>query len=125
MKKVLLLVLAFAVLSCNDDTPNVPSYSAAIQEAQDAAYEATYVAAMNAADYLGHSNWQLPTTPIRDTNCAKTGPNGASFGFGCTAGALFKVLFGGQCRYFFRNCRRNKLVKGDMIFLRHLSGNFM
>jgi uncharacterized protein (TIGR03437 family) len=49
---------------------------------------AAWVAAMNAANYLGHSNWQLPTTPPIDNNCGKTGPNGDSFGFGCTAGAL-------------------------------------
>ncbi len=55
---------------------------------------AAWVAAMNAADYLGHSNWQLPTTPIKDSNCARTGPNGASFGFGCAAGALASVYNG-------------------------------
>jgi len=49
---------------------------------------AAWVQAMNAANYLGHNNWQLPTTPLTDSNCGKTGPNGASFGFGCTAGAL-------------------------------------
>jgi hypothetical protein len=47
-----------------------------------------WVSAMNAANYLGHNDWQLPTTPITDHNCGRTGPNGASFGFGCTAGAL-------------------------------------
>jgi len=47
-----------------------------------------WVQAMNAANYLGHNNWQLPTTPLTDSHCAKTGPNGASFGFGCTAAAL-------------------------------------
>jgi uncharacterized protein (TIGR03437 family) len=47
-----------------------------------------WVAAMNAANYLGHSNWQLPTTPAIDKNCGRTGPNGGSFGFGCTLGAL-------------------------------------
>ena len=43
MKKRLLpaLVLAFAVLSCSSDSPYAPSYSAAVQEAQDAAYEVT------------------------------------------------------------------------------------
>ena len=41
MKTRILLALAFAVLSCNHNTPNAPSYSAAIQEAQDAAYEVT------------------------------------------------------------------------------------
>jgi uncharacterized protein (TIGR03437 family) len=49
---------------------------------------AAWVAAMNAANYLGHTNWQLPTTPLVDNTCGKTGPSGASFGFGCTAGAL-------------------------------------
>ena len=52
---------------------------------------AAWVAAMNAANYLGHNNWQLPTTPLLDNTCGKTGPNGASFGFGCTAGALDTV----------------------------------
>jgi uncharacterized protein (TIGR03437 family) len=46
------------------------------------------VAAMNAANYLGHANWQLPTTPALDSNCGKTGPTGNSFGYGCTSGAL-------------------------------------
>jgi len=49
---------------------------------------AAWVAAMNAASYLGQNNWQLPTTPLIDNNCGKTGPNGQSFGYGCTAGAL-------------------------------------
>ncbi len=49
---------------------------------------AAWVAAMNAANYLGHSDWQLPTTPVTDKNCGKVGPSGESFGFGCTAGAL-------------------------------------
>jgi hypothetical protein len=52
---------------------------------------ASWVAAMNAANYLGHSNWQIPTIPLNDNNCGKTGPNGASFGFGCTASALASV----------------------------------
>src|SRR5690348_642229 len=53
-----------------------------------------WVAAMNAANYLAHSNWQLPTTPLTDKTCPKTGPNGASFGFGCTAGALDTIYNG-------------------------------
>lgn len=50
-----------------------------------------WVAAMNSANYLGQSNWQLPTTPLLDSTCGKTGPNGQSFGFGCTSGALDMV----------------------------------
>ncbi|HWZ72214.1 MAG TPA: hypothetical protein VN326_12185 [Casimicrobiaceae bacterium] len=47
-----------------------------------------WVQAMNAASYLGHSNWQLPTTPTNDSGCGKTGPTGDNFGFGCTASAF-------------------------------------
>lgn len=49
---------------------------------------AAWVAAMNAANYLGHNDWQLPTTPVNDSTCGKTGPGGGNFGFGCTLGAL-------------------------------------
>jgi uncharacterized protein (TIGR03437 family) len=47
-----------------------------------------WVQAMNAANYLGHNNWQIPTTPLVDKTCGKTGPNGGSFGFGCAASAF-------------------------------------
>src|SRR6202521_1578049 len=47
-----------------------------------------WVQAMNAAHYLGHSNWQLLTTPTSDSGCGQTGPHGESFGFGCTASAF-------------------------------------
>ncbi len=49
---------------------------------------AAWIAAMNPANYRGHTNWQLPTTPAVDNNCRKTGPSGGGFGFGCTAGEL-------------------------------------
>ena len=54
-----------------------------------------WVAAMNAANYLGHTNWQLPTTPANDSGCGRKGPTGQSFGFGCAAsafGAMFNAL---------------------------------
>lgn len=38
-----------------------------------------WVQATNAANYLGHSNWQLPTTPANDSGCGKTGPQGAQY----------------------------------------------
>ena len=47
-----------------------------------------WVAALNAQNYLGHSNWQLPTAPTTDHSCAEKGPLGNSFGFGCDANAL-------------------------------------
>jgi uncharacterized protein (TIGR03437 family) len=49
---------------------------------------AAWIQAMNAATYLGHSNWQLPTSPEVDKTCGKTGPNGGSFGFGCANDAM-------------------------------------
>ena len=53
-----------------------------------------WVAAMNAANYLGHNDWQVPTTPSTDnTGCTFTGPNGNSFGFDCSAGALGSVYY--------------------------------
>jgi hypothetical protein len=35
--------------------------------------------------YLGHANWQLPTSPHTDLNCSATGPSPHenSFGYGC------------------------------------------
>jgi hypothetical protein len=54
---------------------------------------AAWIAAMNAANYLGHNNWQLPTTPITDNGCGKTGPQGNSFGFGCTLNALGSLYY--------------------------------
>ena len=51
-----------------------------------------WVAAMNAANYLGHTNWQLPTTPKNDS-CPFTGPQGNSFGFNCKASALATLYY--------------------------------
>jgi uncharacterized protein (TIGR03437 family) len=68
------------------------SYSAApcvnASGSMNYASAAAWVAAMNAANYLEHNNWQIPTIPLLDSNCGKTGPGGGNFGFGCTAGAL-------------------------------------
>jgi hypothetical protein len=57
-----------------------------------------WVAALNAADqgrgYLGHNNWQLPTAPVTDRSCARTGRNGESFGFHCSRSALGSLYYG-------------------------------
>lgn len=47
-----------------------------------------WITGMNAAHYLGHADWRLPTTPSEDVSCGHVGPHGNSFGFGCTASAL-------------------------------------
>jgi hypothetical protein len=49
---------------------------------------AAWVLAMNNANYQGHSNWQLPSTPATDPSCSGTGTSGNSFAFGCNANAL-------------------------------------
>lgn len=55
-----------------------------------------WVAALNAqhggAGYVGHNNWQIPATPAIDKSCSSVGPNGDSFGIGCT-GSAFGELF--------------------------------
>src|SRR5271155_3571757 len=67
----------------------------------DYATAVRWVEAMNKADngagYLGHNNWQLPTTPAVDASCARTGRHGESFGFNCSGsalGSLYYVSFG-------------------------------
>jgi len=52
-----------------------------------------WVAAMNAANYLGHSNWQLPTTPLVDKGCGAVGPQKNSFGSNCSLGALGSLYY--------------------------------
>lgn len=59
----------------------------------DYASAAAWVKAMNAANYLGHNSWQLPATPPLDRGCTKTGANGNSFGYGCTASALGSLYY--------------------------------
>ena len=54
---------------------------------------AAWVQGMNLTNFLGHTNWQLPTTPLNDRNCERIGPTGNNFGFGCTAGAM-ATLYG-------------------------------
>ena len=54
---------------------------------------AAWVAAMNHARYLGRADWRLPTTPVTDPTCPKTGPHGNSFGFGCSHGALGSLYY--------------------------------
>ena len=54
---------------------------------------AAWVQAMNAANYLGHTNWQLPATPLADKTCPFTGPHGEGFGFNCMASALGSLYY--------------------------------
>jgi len=47
-----------------------------------------WIQGMNDANYLGHSDWQLPTTPYTDSSCSDKAKPGNNFGFGCDANAL-------------------------------------
>ena len=47
-----------------------------------------WVKGMNNANYLGHHDWQLPTTWKTDHSCPGTGAQGNSFAFGCSGSAL-------------------------------------
>ena len=55
-----------------------------------------WVKRMNAASYLGHDNWQLPSTPLKDSGCSSKGPSNNNFGFGCSAGALGSLYYVGM-----------------------------
>jgi len=66
-----------------------------------------WIAAMNAAHYLGTSQWSLPATKLPDATCSQN-PKSASFGLGCTGsemGGLYYNELGG--------------VKGSTINLTH------
>jgi len=54
-----------------------------------------WVAGMNAANYLGHHHWQLPTAPSNDRGCSGTGPGPYSenFAFGCEKNALGSLYY--------------------------------
>lgn len=54
---------------------------------------AAWLQAMNAANYPGHTNWQLPTTPTDDKDCTKTGPTGGNFGFYSSLSALGSLYY--------------------------------
>ena len=51
-----------------------------------------WVNAVNAAGYLGHANWTLPTTSPSDLTCNALGPNGR-FGFGCMNSAMGSLYY--------------------------------
>jgi uncharacterized protein (TIGR03437 family) len=82
----------FGLPVCNASSTQVcvnPSGSMSYQAA------AAWVQAMNAANYLGHTNWQLPTTPLADSGCGFIGPQNDSFGYNCSASALGSLYYNG------------------------------
>lgn len=87
----------FGVPVCSGTNLDPPSIDkkTCVNPSGSMSYQAAtaWVAAMNAANYLGHSNWQLPTTPLSDSGCGKIGPQANSFGFGCSASALGSLYY--------------------------------
>ena len=81
----------FGLPVCNDTTDPKTCVNASGSMSYQAAV--AWVAAMNAATYLGHTNWQLPTTPSTDNSCPFIGPHGESFGFNCVASALGSLYY--------------------------------
>jgi hypothetical protein len=69
----------------SDTEPTLCVYASGAMNYESAT---AWIAALDAAKYLGHSDWQLPTTPFNDPDCPEKGPSGESFGFGCDSGAL-------------------------------------
>jgi hypothetical protein len=66
-----------------------------------------WVQALNAYDHgagwLGHHDWRLPASPMKDTTCGAMGPQGASFGALCQDNLLGKLYYVGLGRTFPEN----------------------
>lgn len=45
--------------------------------------------------WLGHHNWRLPASPMKDPSCGAMGPQGASFGGLCQGNALGRLYYVG------------------------------
>ena len=58
----------------------------------------SWIAALNAAKYLGFSDWRLPTTQQPDPTCSSQAPNAPpigtlSYGLGCAGGELGHLFY--------------------------------
>jgi hypothetical protein len=51
-----------------------------------------WIAAMNAARYLGSARWSLPETTLPDNGCSQN-PKTAAFGYGCTASQMGHLYY--------------------------------
>jgi len=55
-----------------------------------------WIAALNASRYAGRSDWTIPAIPAQDSTCSVArGPNGNSFGFGCTKNPMGSLYYQG------------------------------
>jgi Protein of unknown function (DUF1566) len=53
-----------------------------------------WIVAMNAAHYLGNSQWSLPATKLPDPTCSQN-PKSAAFGLGCTGSEMGDLYYEG------------------------------
>jgi hypothetical protein len=53
-----------------------------------------WIAAMNAANYLGSNRWSLPTTKLPDDGCSQN-PKSAAFGYFCTGSEMGELYYDG------------------------------
>lgn len=54
----------------------------------------SWIAAMNAANYLGFNDWRLPTTLQPDATCSSQAPNpSVSYGYGCAGSELGHLFY--------------------------------
>jgi len=49
---------------------------------------------------LGHTNWQLPVTPVNDSSCSAVGPQGNSFAMNCRGSAYGSLYYIAWKRHF-------------------------
>ncbi len=65
-----------------------------------------WIAAMNAANYLGSKHWSLPDTTLPDNGCSQK-PKSAAFGYDCTGSQMGDLFYNGlraahSCTVFVR-----------------------
>jgi hypothetical protein len=87
----------FGLPLCDPLVVQLPGPCVSASGSMSYASAVAWVAAMNAEvggnGYLGHSDWQLPATPQRESGCSALGPNTNNFGFGCAENALGSLYY--------------------------------
>lgn len=78
---------------------NVPNVGAGGSMAWKTAWAC--VAQLNSgAGLLGHTDWQLPATPVQDSTCSAVGPQGNSFARNCRGSAYGSLYYVAWKRHF-------------------------
>lgn len=85
---------AFGVLPCTGQ-----AYTDCVTPSGAMDYQAatTWVQGLNKADYAGHNNWQLPTTPngvSATSGCTSVGAQSNGFAYGCVNNGMGSLYYG-------------------------------